>query len=262
MEQHIGENYEGIVSGVTAWGLFVELENSCEGMIRAASMNDDFYVYDEDHMKLVGESTHKEYVLGQKVMIKVLGADRITRTIDFRIVDENEDEDSFDQYGYDPDDFVVYSEARKIAENRANKIRKVIERSKDEADSAKAQHREASFGIKGKDSKAKKSDAKKTKKTKKDKSEGRLVEYKGEMIDLSLYEPDPVTGDLQPKHRGKKHSPATGKTIGGRRRTKDKADKDKETSSSGRKVYKVHKYKKSATSKAARSAQSKGRKRK
>ena len=236
MEQHIGEKYEGIVSGVTAWGLFVELENSCEGMIRAASMNDDFYVYDEDHMKLVGESTHKEYVLGQKVMIKVLGADRITRTIDFRIVDENDTDDGFDEYGYDPDDFVVYSEARKIAENRANKIRKVIERSQDDSD-------------------------KKTKKAQSVRSEkkGRLVEYNGEMVDLSEYEPDPRTGAMRPKRKkgaDKKLGAAKGKTSG-------KSSRNKEDSSkSGRKVYKVHKYKKSATSKAARSAQGKGRKRK
>ena len=255
MENHIGERFEGIVSGVTAWGLFVELENSCEGMIRAASMNDDFYVYDEDHMKLVGESTHKEYVLGQKVMIKVLGADRITRTIDFRIVDENDSDDNLDEYGYDPDDFVVYSEARKVAENRANKIRKVIERANGDNED-KTEHRETSFGIKGKSNK---DSDKKPKKSRKDKkSEGRLVEYKGETIDLSEYEPDSITGELKPKH--KKKSTLPGKGYGSKKKTSGKDEKEKPES--GRKVYKVHKYKKSATSKAARSAQGKGRKRK
>jgi ribonuclease R len=166
MEQHIGETFEGIVSGVTAWGMFVELDNSCEGMIRAASMNDDFYVYDEDHMKLVGERTHKEYVLGQKVMIKVLGADRITRTIDFRIVDENDSDD--DDYGYDPDDFVVYSDARKVAENRANKVRKIIERAEKEPER---------------------------------KSEEKLTEYKGKKIDLKKIDIDPRTGEPKPKKK-------------------------------------------------------------
>jgi ribonuclease R len=282
MENHIGERFEGIVSGVTAWGLFVELENSCEGMIRAASMNDDFYVYDENNMKLVGQDTHKEYCLGQKVMIKVLGADRITRTIDFRIVDSDSDSDD-DEYGYDPDDFVVYSEARKVAEKKANKLRKIIERSQDSESDNKDElqyseddmsegyekfHHEVTFGIaasskksKGK-GKAKDSANKGEKKggNSKKKSHGRLVEYKGEMIDLSEYEPDPRTGELQPKHRGKKYSPVTGKAYGGRK--KDSGKEDNSESKSGRKVYKVHKYKKSATSKAARSAQGKGRKRK
>ncbi len=124
MERHVGERFEGVVSGVTAWGLFVELENSCEGMIRAASMSDDFYIYDEASMKLIGERTHKEYTLGQKVFIKVLGADRLTKAIDFRIVDSLESEDDL---GYDPDDFVVYSESRKISEDRANKVRRFLD---------------------------------------------------------------------------------------------------------------------------------------
>ncbi len=227
MENHIGECFEGIVSGVTAWGLFVELENSCEGILRAASMNDDFYVYDENHMKLVGQSTHKEYVLGQKVMIKVLGADRITKTIDFRIVDENNQDD--DSYDYDPDDFVVYSEARKVAENRANKVRKIIEKSQEDIASVKSKTEKTANNTAKKSPDKKMIDKKKSNKDSK-KSKGRLVEYNGEMIDLSEYEPDSVTGDLRPK---------------------------KKENTKGRKVYKVHKYKKSATSKAARSAQGK-----
>ena len=131
MEQHVGERFEGIVSGVTAWGLFVELDNSCEGMIRAANMNDDFYVFDEQHMKLVGERTHKEYTLGQKVLIKVVGADRLTRSIDFRLVLDNESDDD------NEDDFVVYSEARKAAEKKAGKVRKIIEDSKERSDKSK-----------------------------------------------------------------------------------------------------------------------------
>lgn len=90
MENHVGETFEGVVSGVTAWGLFVELYNTCEGMIRAASMEDDFYVCDEENLRLVGERYGREYTLGQKVEIKVLGADRLTRTIDFRLVSEDE----------------------------------------------------------------------------------------------------------------------------------------------------------------------------
>ncbi|MBP3199482.1 MAG: ribonuclease R [Butyrivibrio sp.] len=245
MENHIGERFEGIVSGVTAWGMFVELDNSCEGMIRAANMNDDFYIYDEEHMKLVGESTRKEYTLGQKVMIKVVGADRLTRTIDFKIVNENENDDANeDSYA---DDFIIYSEARKVAENKANKLRKLISESQKENDKD-SNNIELKEKHKAK-SKEKKKDKTKDKAKVKEKAEhkeklhSRLVEYNGEMIDLSEYEPDARTG----KPVRKKSAKSKG------------TDFEK---SSGRKVYKVHKYKKSATSKAARSSQKKGRKKK
>ncbi len=116
MENHVGETFEGIVSGVTAWGLFVELDNSCEGMVRAASMTDDFYVYDEDSMKLVGERTRREYTIGDKVTIRVLQADRLTKAIDFKIVNGEDDEE---------DNYVEYSEARKVTEKRADKVRRL-----------------------------------------------------------------------------------------------------------------------------------------
>ena len=242
MENHIGERYEGIVSGVTAWGLFVELENSCEGIVRAASMNDDFYVYDENNMKLVGESTHKEYLLGQKVMIKVIGADRISKTIDFRLVNEADDDDSFDENVYDS--FMDIPKAKKIADERSRKIKKL---------GAIARGEEAEYTSEKKEKKSSGRSSKKESK-KADKNSGRLVEYNGEMIDLSEYEPDSVTGGFR-KKRSKSDKLSTSK------RGKRSGSSDSEKKST-RKVYKVHKYKKSATSKAARSAQGKGRKRK
>lgn len=242
MENHIGERYEGIVSGVTAWGLFVELENSCEGIVRAASMNDDFYVYDENSMKLVGESTHKEYCLGQKVMIKVIGADRIAKTIDFRLVNEDDDDDSFDDNVYDS--FRDIPKAKKIADERSRKIKKL---------GAIARGEEAEYTSEKREKKSSGRSSKKESK-KADKNSGRLVEYNGEMIDLSEYEPDSVTGGFR-KKRSKSDKLSTSK------RGKRSGSSDSEKKST-RKVYKVHKYKKSATSKAARSAQGKGRKRK
>ena len=128
MENHVGEIYEGIVSGVTAWGLFVELDNSCEGMISAASMADDFYIYDEQNIRLVGERSGKEYTLGQKVTVRVLAADRITRNIDFRIVGEDEDEDELLQQ--EPER-VEYTRARKATEDRARKLRKLSGRAEE-----------------------------------------------------------------------------------------------------------------------------------
>ena len=89
MESRVGEVYDGVVSGVTSWGMFVELSNTCEGLIRAADIEDDFYVFDESEYALIGESTGKSYRLGQKVKVKVKGADRMARTIDFRLVKED-----------------------------------------------------------------------------------------------------------------------------------------------------------------------------
>ncbi|SHN56080.1 ribonuclease R [Butyrivibrio hungatei DSM 14810] len=242
MENHIGERFEGIVSGVTAWGLFVELENSCEGIVRAASMNDDFYVYDDNSMKLVGESTHKEYSLGQKVMVKVVGADRIAKTIDFRLVSDNDDDDEFDENVYDS--YIDIPKAKKISDERSRKIKKL---------GAIARGEETEYTSEKKEKKASGRSSKKESK-KADKNSGRLVEYNGEMIDLSEYEPDSVTGGFR-KKRSKSDKLSTSK------RGKRSGSSDSEKKST-RKVYKVHKYKKSATSKAARSAQGKGRKRK
>ncbi len=235
MENHIGEVFEGVVSGVTAWGLFVELENSCEGMVRAASMNDDFYVYDETALKLVGERTHKEYTFGQKVMIRVVGADRISKSIDFRIVNENDD--ALDEFLYDS--FEEIPKAKKIADERARKIRKL-------GDIARNGLRDSDADENRRDNKMRKSSKSVKTGDKIKKTEGRLVEYNGEIIDLSEYEPDSRTG----KPRKKKHSSVMTGQYG--RRSSDKKK-------NSRKVYKVHKYKKSATSKAARSTQGKGR---
>lgn len=86
MEEHIGEIYEGVVSGVMEWGIFVELLNTVEGLVRVADMQDDFYHFIEESYEMVGERTGKTYKLGQKVKVCVEGADRMTRTIDFSIV--------------------------------------------------------------------------------------------------------------------------------------------------------------------------------
>jgi ribonuclease R len=197
MENHIGEVFEGIVSGVTNWGLFVELDNSCEGMVSAASMADDFYVYDEENIRLVGERTGKEYTLGQKVTVRVLAADRITRAVDFRIVGEDEDED---EILLQEPERVEFSKARKATEDRARKVRRL---------------RELSGELEGE------------------------AELPGNTHSDSLRERTEKGRD-----RNKKNQPSEGR------------------SAQGRKVYKVHKYKKSATSKAARSAQGKGRRKK
>ncbi|MDD3172697.1 MAG: ribonuclease R [Herbinix sp.] len=87
MMDHIGETFEGVISGVTSWGMYVELPNTVEGMIRVSEMQDDYYIYDEERYQMVGEHTKKIYKLGQKVTVEVVNADKIMRTIDFALVE-------------------------------------------------------------------------------------------------------------------------------------------------------------------------------
>ena len=86
MENHIGEIYEGVVSSITSFGMFVELENTIEGLIRFDDMgSDDYFVYDEERKILIGEHTKKTYSIGDKVTIRVKYASKLLRYIDFEI---------------------------------------------------------------------------------------------------------------------------------------------------------------------------------
>ena len=98
MENHIGEVYEGVVSGVTSFGMFVELENTVEGLIRFDDMgSDDYFVFDEDRRILIGEHTKKTYSIGDKVTIRVKYASKLLRYIDFEIYDDKEDNSEIDE---------------------------------------------------------------------------------------------------------------------------------------------------------------------
>ncbi|MDO4519008.1 MAG: ribonuclease R [Eubacteriales bacterium] len=83
MSYHLGEEFEGIISGVTGFGMYVELENTVEGLIHISTLTDDYYSFDQDTYELRGEVTKKVYRLGEKVRIRVADADVITKTIDF-----------------------------------------------------------------------------------------------------------------------------------------------------------------------------------
>lgn len=85
MEQHIGEVFEGVISGVTSWGIYVELENTIEGMVHVSKLPGDYYYYDENSYEMVGQDTGKKYRLGEQIKIRVDGVERLTRTIDFSI---------------------------------------------------------------------------------------------------------------------------------------------------------------------------------
>ncbi len=82
MEGHIGDVYEGVISGVTSWGLYVELPNTVEGMVRMQDLIDDYYIFDEAGYQLIGEDTGKSYKLGQRLKVFVSSVNIISRTID------------------------------------------------------------------------------------------------------------------------------------------------------------------------------------
>lgn len=88
MEQFIGEEFEGVISGVMEWGIFVELPNTVEGLVRVTELRDDYYHFIESAYEMVGENSGKSYKLGQKVRVCVENTDRIARTIDFSLVEE------------------------------------------------------------------------------------------------------------------------------------------------------------------------------
>lgn len=92
MSKHIGEIYEGVVSGVTGYGMYIELPNTVEGLIHIHSLLDDEYYYDEEKFELVGANFHKIFKLGQKLTVRVADTDKIRRIIDFELV-EGEEED-------------------------------------------------------------------------------------------------------------------------------------------------------------------------
>ena len=88
MEEHIGEEFDGIISGVTNFGVFVELENTIEGLVHVENMRDDFYNFDDYNVSLIGERTGKVYKMGDKVKIKVVSTDRVLKRIDFEFISE------------------------------------------------------------------------------------------------------------------------------------------------------------------------------
>ncbi|MBR1738510.1 MAG: S1 RNA-binding domain-containing protein [Firmicutes bacterium] len=91
MSEKVGQSFEGIISGVTSWGIYVELPNTVEGMVSLKTLTDDHYIFDEDNMCFFGERTHKEHKIGDAVKVKLISASLMTRTIDFEF-EETEEE--------------------------------------------------------------------------------------------------------------------------------------------------------------------------
>ncbi|MCI8407828.1 MAG: ribonuclease R [Lachnospiraceae bacterium] len=125
MKQFVGQEFEGIISGITTWGIYVELPNTIEGMVKVTSIKGDYYFYDEEHYMLVGEHTKKSYKLGEKITIIVEGVDKLTRTIDFVLPEdyqeEEHDEEIIARYAATKEEI---EEVQKEAENRLEELRK------------------------------------------------------------------------------------------------------------------------------------------
>lgn len=88
MSYHLGEEFEGIISGVTGWGMYVELPNTVEGLVHVNTLRDDYYTFDQDAYELRGDMTQKVYRLGQKVRVRVADADKMLKTVDFVLAEE------------------------------------------------------------------------------------------------------------------------------------------------------------------------------
>jgi len=87
MEDHKNENFVGVISGVTDWGIYIEIiENKCEGMVSVRDMKDDHYQFDEDHFALIGKNSKLMYQLGDEVVVKVKNTDLLKKHLDFTLI--------------------------------------------------------------------------------------------------------------------------------------------------------------------------------
>lgn len=91
MQDKIGQVFDGIISGITSWGIYVELPNTIEGMVSVSSIEDDYYFYDEKNMQYFGEKSGKVYTLGNKVKVKLISANLYEKTLDFKFIDSEID---------------------------------------------------------------------------------------------------------------------------------------------------------------------------
>ena len=88
MENHLGDVFDGIISGVTSWGVYVEMSNTVEGMIRVSDLPYDFYEYDENAYSLTGKDSGRRYCIGQLMRVRVIRTNVFEKTIDLEEADE------------------------------------------------------------------------------------------------------------------------------------------------------------------------------
>ncbi|MEF9920697.1 MAG: ribonuclease R [Erysipelotrichaceae bacterium] len=101
MEKYIGCIYDGVISSIMRFGMFVELDNTVEGLIHISNMNDDYYEYDEEGKALIGRSSRQRFVMGQKVRVKVIGASRFKKQVDFILVKGEKKDEKITQSNHD-----------------------------------------------------------------------------------------------------------------------------------------------------------------
>jgi len=106
MKAHEGEIFEGIISNVTNFGMFIEMENTIEGLVRMSSMEDDYYNYDDRHFCLIGERTHKTYRIGDVVKVILAKADISSRKIEFVLTETKEESELKKLNGTSAEDFI------------------------------------------------------------------------------------------------------------------------------------------------------------
>ena len=93
MKHHIGETLEGIISGITAWGIYVELPNTVEGMIHVARLTGDYYYYKEETFEMVGRDTGRCFKLGQRLKVFVDSVDMVSKSVDFLLAEDDMEEE-------------------------------------------------------------------------------------------------------------------------------------------------------------------------
>ena len=87
MKDNVGKIFDGVVSGVTQWGIYVELDGSmCEGMVSIRTLTDDHYEYDEAEFAVIGRRTHRRYTMGDRVSVRVVAANMERKQLDFEMV--------------------------------------------------------------------------------------------------------------------------------------------------------------------------------
>lgn len=97
MQDRIGEEFEGVISSVTSFGVFVELPSTIEGLVHITDLDDDYYIFEEDHLRLIGEKTKKIYKLGDKVLVECVHVDMPNKEIFFKIIEGPKGEESSDE---------------------------------------------------------------------------------------------------------------------------------------------------------------------
>lgn len=119
MKAHEGDVFKGIIANVTSFGMFIELDNTIEGLVRMSSMADDYYNYDERHYCLIGERTRKIYRIGDTVSVILAKADVSARKIEFVLDENQEDEDDLADFNEAAEDALVFRKPKKAKASKS-----------------------------------------------------------------------------------------------------------------------------------------------